>query len=625
MPEAGCAATDSQDAAHATRAAADSATAFSGWFDARGQYPVRAPERRQEPCGVTHLEAPGLRIQVDSAHVDSALTDSSVTVCTGAVRRPGSEEIMSARDIADEVGRIGSAAWSNLRGRFSIIHVELRSRTATFVTDRFAVHPICCRRLGDKEIFFADRADAIRPTRTPELDEQAIFNYFYFHVIPSPRTIFRDVFRLEPSQVVRFDASGLEKAFWWQPRFESRDGARLATLKSRFLDLLEQAVEREVTTERIGSFLSGGTDSSTVAGFLCRLTGRKARTFSIGFDAEGYDEMSYARIAAHHFGTEQHEYYLTPDDLVRSIPAVAAHYDQPFGNSSALPAYYCALRAKEAGIEKLLAGDGGDELFGGNSRYAKQKVFDLYWRVPRVLRERVFEAMLLGQNWPRRLPLLSKTASYVEQARVPMPERMETYNLLGRIGAAAVFTDRLLARVQEREPVSLQSEVYGRPEAASLVDRMLAYDWRFTLADNDLPKVIGTSRLAGEIVGFPLLDDDLVDFSLQLAPELKVRGLTLRFFFKEALKQFLPAEIIRKRKHGFGLPFGSWLGRHEPLRRLANEALGRVAARGIIRPELVGELLSTAMPKHAGYFGEMIWILMMLEYWLDAHAPQYGV
>jgi asparagine synthase (glutamine-hydrolysing) len=154
---------------------------------------------------------------------------------------------------------------------------------------------------------------------------------------------------------------------------------------------------------------------------------------------------------------------------------------------------------------------------------------------------------------------------------------------------------------------------------------MLAYDWRFTLADNDLPKVTGSADLAGQSVGFPLLDDDLVDFSLRLAPSLKVRGLTLRFFFMEALKGFLPEQILRKRKHGFGLPFGPWLVQHQPLRALARRALDLTVERGIIRRELTQELLSIRLQEHPGYFGEMIWILMMLEHWLEAKAPDCAV
>ena len=150
--------------------------------------------------------------------------------------------------------------------------------------------------------------------------------------------------------------------------------------------------------------------------------------------------------------------------------------------------------------------------------------------------------------WDQRL--MGKMASYVEQARVPLPARTETYNQLYRIGAHSVLSAELLATVDPEQPARLQKDAYEEVEAASLVDRMLGYDWRFTLTDNDLPKVSVTAALAGIGVGFPLLDDAWVDFSLRLPAEQKVRRLRLRHFFKNSLTGFLPDEGVRKKKHG---------------------------------------------------------------------------
>jgi asparagine synthase (glutamine-hydrolysing) len=349
---------------------------------------------------------------------------------------------------------------------------------------------------------------------------------------------------------------------------------------------------------------------------LGRVSGRPARTYSIGFDAQGYDEMSYARIAARHFGCEHHEYYVTPEDLLDGIPRIAAAFDQPFGNSSALPAWCCARLAAGDGVARMLAGDGGDELFGGNTRYAKQRVFEAYRHVPAGLRRGMLEPLLGAHERPlARLPLLRKVASYIEQANTPMPARMEMYNLIERIGPATVLEAGLLAEVDPLLPRRMQRDEYETSTAASVVDRMLQYDWKFTLADNDLPKVIVSAGVAGLGVAFPFLDDALVDFSLRLAPELKVRGLKLRWFFKHALRDFLPREILTKTKHGFGLPFGPWLGRHAGLREFTADSLAGLADRGIVRRAFVDDLLQRLVPEHPGYYGEMAWILMMLEQW----------
>jgi asparagine synthase (glutamine-hydrolysing) len=150
---------------------------------------------------------------------------------------------------------------------------------------------------------------------------------------------------------------------------------------------------------------------------------------------------------------------------------------------------------------------------------------------------------------------------------------------------------------------------------------MLAFDWRYTLAENDLPKVYGTAKLAGMHVGFPLLDDDLLKFSMRLPAEYKLRGLKLRWFFKEALRGFLPDAIINKQKHGFGLPFGVWAAGHLQLRQLAADSLHSLAERGIVQRAFIEELLSTHLTAQPGYYGEMVWILMMLEHWLQRHTP----
>lgn len=347
-----------------------------------------------------------------------------------------------------------------------------------------------------------------------------------------------------------------------------------------------------------------------------------AATYSIGFEAEGYDEMEFARIAAKKFGTEHHEYYVTPADLVNGIPMVAASYDQPFGNSSALPAYYCAKMAHDDGLSTILAGDGGDELFGGNSRYARQKVFDRYQYLPGFIRRGVLEPILKGRGGSS-IGLIRKAASYTEQASAPMPDRLQMYNLITRLGPSQVLTGEFLAQIDSSLPLAHQREVWRSAKANTKTNRELAFDWRYTLGEIDLPKVTGTTRLAGIKVGFPMLDDDLVDFSIGLPTDYKLRGMQLRWFFKEALRGFLPDEIIVKKKQGFGLPFGVWLNKNPALFELAADSVRGLAGRGVLRSEFAETLLTRLLNEHSGYYGEMIWISMMLEQWLRAKAPHF--
>lgn len=517
--------------------------------------------------------------------------------------------------------RVGSRAPEGVSGDFAVALREPNGRVFLAI-DRFAMRTLCYRQVGD-QLHFAERADELADSTT-EIDPQAIFDYLYTHAIPSPRTIFKGVYRVPPAHYVEFENGKLTVAPYWTPVFEENQHPSFDTLRDEFRHLLQQATERQLDDGKAGCFLSGGTDSSTVAGMIGLVRGTPAATYSIGFKADGYDEMAFAQIAVRKFNTEHHEYYITPEDLVRSIPMVAAHYDQPFGNSSALPAYYCAKMAQEDGVTRILAGDGGDELFGGNTRYAKSRVFDWYQHIPGPVRT-VFMEPVLGTELAGRVPIARKGKSYVEQARVPMPDRLRMYNLISRLGLEDVLTPEFLSKVDTSLPLQQQRQVWASTRTGSNTNRELAYDWRYTLAESDLPKVCGTAHLAGLEVGFPMLDNDVMEFSLRLPTNHKLKGMKLRWFFKEALRGFLPDEILVKKKQGFGLPFGVWMTRDEALNKLASESVRSLAGRGILRPQFVEELLTRHLYEHPGYFGEMIWISMMLEQWLRSHVDSFSM
>jgi asparagine synthase (glutamine-hydrolysing) len=411
---------------------------------------------------------------------------------------------------------------------------------------------------------------------------------------------------------------------YWTPRFEPTLGGGFEAKARQFQETLQQAVAAQLDGSEPACYLSGGTDSSTVAGMISRLTDGAASSYSIGFDAAGYDEMAFARIASKHFGTRHHEYYVTPTDLLSGIPLVAGAFDQPFGNSSAVPAYFCARMARADGVSRLLAGDGGDELFGGNSRYAKQRLFDLYQWIPGAARRGLMEPLLSrAKNVP--LNLLRKAASYVEQAKVPMPDRLEIYNLLLRLDPQQVLDPALLGQVDAAAPLQHQREVWRAAGKTSELNRHLAFDWRYTLAEADLPKVRVSARLASVEPGFPMLDPALVEFSLHLADNDKLRGQRLRWFFKEALRGFLPQEIIDKKKQGFGLPFGVWLLQNPALMAMARESVEALVSRRVLLGSAARRLFESQILEHPGYYGEMVWILMMLEQWLRQRRPDWAV
>jgi asparagine synthase (glutamine-hydrolysing) len=604
---------------HAAEASAGAPIAVAGM----------AAAGRAAPAGVAlHEVAGAATLAAYGARPESwfAAQDGVAVALKGRPRWPDAESERCARDLGPAAAGLrlylahGDGFLGNICGAFAVVVVDRRNASALLAVDRFGIERLCFASTGDGLVFGTSAESvAAHPRVGRELSPQAIFNYLYCHMVPAPGTVFAKVGKLLPAEVVRFAEGRASRSFYWRMRYQATGGADEAGKAERLRRLLRQSVQRTCDDEATGAFLSGGTDSSTVSGLLGEIRARPADTFSIGFAAEGFDEMAYARITARHFATRAHEYYVTPDDVAAAMPLIASVYDEPFGNASAVPTYYCARLARKSGISVMLAGDGGDEIFGGNARYAKQKVFDLYLGIPASLRNAA-EPLLLAAPGAGFLPPLRKLQSYVRQARVPLPARLETYNLLERVPFSESFEPGFLASVDPEEPIRLMQETWDGTDAASAVDRMMHLDLKFTLADNDLRKVHTMCEVAGIDVRFPMLDEDLVAFSGTLTPEQKVRGQALRHFFKHSLRGFLPPETIGKQKHGFGLPFGAWLASHRGLQAIVNDAFGSLAKRGIVRPDYLRNLLDRHSREHATYFGVMIWVLAQLELWLQHHS-----
>ncbi len=503
-----------------------------------------------------------------------------------------------------------------LFGHFSIAIVDGREKRCMLAADRYGVHPLFYA-VEDGVFHFATQLQQVTQAlaRFPQISIQAVYEYIYFRIIPGPDTLFSGIRRLQPGEEVVFSEGVVKPRSYWRASWEAREAKDAEASERELFALLESSVKLRLAGDGLtGAFLSGGLDSSTISGLLSRQTSGQARTYSIGFDAPGYDEMEYARLVARHFGTKHSEYYVTPRDVVDAVPLIAEIQDQPFGKESIVPAYYCAAMARSDGVQRLLAGDGGDELFGGNAHYARQQLFSLYGHVPQSLRRGV-ELIFLGSH---RIPLTNKIRSYLQQARVPLPRRLETYNLLERIGRRTIFVDEVLEEVDAGRPMALLEDAYFAPNTRHDVNRMLALDLRFILADGDLVKVNMACQLAGVEVAYPMLDDRLVAFAGSIPPREKFNYPRLRVFYKKAMRDFLPKETLSKRKQGFGLPFGCWLRSDVALRELVGDSFAQLAKRRVFRREFLDDLSSRKHAEHAAYYGEMIWILMMLEQWLSA-------
>jgi len=272
--------------------------------------------------------------------------------------------------------------------------------------------------------------------------------------VPGARSIFRNIEKLPPAHTLMLTADRLQQSprRYWQLRIEPDERPSVAEWVERIEAKLDETVRLHLIADvPVGAFLSGGTDSSTVVGLMTRVAHCPVKAFSIGFQEQPFNELGYAEIAAKKFHADHHTYLVGADDCFEALPQMIRCFDEPFGNSSAIPTYFCARLAAQHGVKVLLAGDGGDELFGGNERYLIDKIFEVYHNVPATLRQRLIEPVLA--RLPMERGLVGRARGYVRRANMPAVERMLSFQFLRTHAPADVFNgdfDVQLLRKRER-------------------------------------------------------------------------------------------------------------------------------------------------------------------------------
>jgi len=455
------------------------------------------------------------------------------------------------------------------------------------------------------------------------IDPASVLDIVGASVIATPRTIFREVEKVPPGYVFSVQGGKVTRQAYWDVDFTHPSEESVDALRAETRGALEAAIRDRVVDDGgegdpYGAFLSGGVDSSAVTGLLTRITGRPVRTFSIGFGEERFNELAFARIVAEAFHTKHTEYFVTPADTLHAMDRVADAFDEPFANASAIPTYYCAKVAHDLGVRALYAGDGGDELFAGNERYATSKIFARYDRLPEWFRRGVFTpaVRLAGTLIP--IPILAKAKKYVVRASLPPGERMTSYGFWYLVSPAEILEPGVLAAAGAYRPYSMTLEHYDHARAATNLDRHLYLDMKITISDNDVFKVSRMCEQAGVAVRFPFLDERVVHAAERVPAALKMRGEELRTFFKETYADLLPPETLAKKKHGFGLPISEWLRTDPDLHdRMRDLVLGsRAVSRGFFTRVGLEDLVRRHAADTTPFYGTILWNLMILELWL---------
>jgi asparagine synthase (glutamine-hydrolysing) len=522
--------------------------------------------------------------------------------------------------LATAYRRFGPMLVEHLHGPFAFAIVDPAAQEALIAIDRFGVHGLCYAHHPGGGLLFGTTADSVAAAQPAvgDLSMQAIYEYFCHDHVPAPSTIRRGQQKLRAGESLVYRRGTLDPTLYWHLGVADKNASLSDNLEEALHGALRAGVahglgEHDAATS--GAFLSGGLDSSTVAGLLGEVTNTTANSFTIGFDTEGFDESAYAKLTADYFGTNHTEYRLTPQDALDALPLMAAAYDEPFCNLSCIPVYLCAKVAADNGVSLLLAGDGGDELFGGNPQYFEQSIFEHYLRIPAVIRKGLIEPGVALAPFKDRIELFAKLGRFVERANVPLPGRL-TFRTFGR---SALFHEALdadfRAAIDARSPDVIAQDLYDRAPGGSFVQRILGMDMQTILADGDLRKVNRMCEVAGIEVAYPFLDEEVAAVAARVPADQLVRGRALRYFYKKAMRNFLPAAVLTKEKKGFGPPYEAWLSDFAPLRELVMDSVQSCGARGYVKRQMIDALLGQHHEDQPHWHADLCWKLALLDLW----------
>ena len=526
----------------------------------------------------------------------------------------------------------GMETFAALRGMFAIALWDRRARRLVLARDRIGKKPLFYAYRGNALLFGSEiKAILAADPALAEPDVDSLAPYLRYGVVPEPRTMFRHIRKLPAAHRLVHEVIKTTIAPYWRLEFVDDDASTppRKQVVAELDRLLEEAVRIRLMSEvPLGIFLSGGLDSSTIVAYAHQAGLRPLKTFTIGFDCRKWDESADAEGVARHFRTDHHVLTLREQDLAAGLPdtvrTLVRHFDEPFGDSAALPTYYASKLARQHATV-MLSGAGGDELFAGYTAAKGLRVADQYQQLPQWLGRRHFrEIVEHGARWlrPWRRSGAVRIARGLHDSELPFESR---YLLKRSLCPPDLFRriltdDAAMRLTRPGLPVFADDIARAMRSNMSEVNKTSYFGLRFGLVDDLLGRVDRMSMAHSLEVRTPLLDHRLVEFVMRLPPSMRVRGWETYAVLKGTARGNVPPATTRERKHGLSIPLREWLssGLHEMVgdyletddERLPSELFNRAVIRSLLAEHRLGQADHSSI----------IWLLLNYAAWRDLYG-----
>ncbi|MFB3041364.1 MAG: asparagine synthase (glutamine-hydrolyzing), partial [Candidatus Poribacteria bacterium] len=500
----------------------------------------------------------------------------------------------------------GDECVSKLNGMFAFAIWDSKRRRLLLARDRLGIKPLFYT-LSDGNLLFASEIKSILqdPTVKREVNLHALHNFLSLNYIPHPDTIFKDIYKLPPGNILVCENGQVQIKAYWDMRFgmeQGKEAEHAAGLSKRKREeeyaegLREQLKEsvrlRLLSDVPLGVLLSGGIDSSAITALMSSLVDEPIKTFSIGFEEKSFNELEYARIVAKQYGTDHHEMIVKPN-AVELLPKLVWHFDEPFADSSAIPTYLVSKMAREH-VTVVLSGEGSDEVFAGYETHAAYRAAELYSRIPRWIRKKLIRPIV------HRLPVSTKKVSFDYKAKIfvdcddfPAERRHYWWKLIFSEDAKKLlYSQEMQSREAFEDSFQEFAKYFDGTDAVDMLNKILYVDTKVYLANDILVKSDRSSMANSLELRVPMLDYKVVEFAASIPPGLKLNGFQKKYILKKAMEPLLPKQILYRKKKGFSIPASSWL-RNE-LKDMVLEFLSPAELKrtGYFNPDYVKELLN---------------------------------